>query len=172
MTPDLIVTRYFTGERKGDDFIAAIRSDRRHEDVPIIVVTAIEERAFRLRALDAGATDLMIRPVDRPEFIARARNLLKMYRQSQLVNKRAASLLDSLRKRESILAWTQRENESRLVNVINTLPVMVSATDLDGCILFMNVNKATYLGLKSEDVVGKHCTDVFWCQMGQPEPHD
>ncbi|WP_316861135.1 EAL domain-containing protein [uncultured Cohaesibacter sp.] len=163
--PDLILTDFSMPGMHGDDFIAQIRSDKRLTDVPIIVVTVFEDRRLRLRALDAGATDLLISPVDHREFIARARNLLKMYRQSKVLSNRANSLLESLKKSESILAWTQRESESRLVNVINTLPVMVSATDLDGCYLFMNVNQANYLGLKVGQVVGRHRKEFLGAQV-------
>nr|WP_321461890.1 EAL domain-containing protein [uncultured Cohaesibacter sp.] len=166
-SPDLILTDFSMPGMQGDDFIGQIRSDRRLADVPVIVVTVFEDRRLRLRALDAGATDLLISPVDHREFIARARNLLKMHRQSKVLSNRANSLLESLKKSESILAWTQRESESRLVNVINTLPVMVSATDLDGCYLFMNVNQANYLGLKVEQVVGRHRAEVFGSQVAE-----
>ncbi|SNY90136.1 PAS domain S-box-containing protein/diguanylate cyclase (GGDEF) domain-containing protein [Cohaesibacter sp. ES.047] len=165
--PDLILTDFNMPGMHGDDFIGQIRANPRFADVPIIVVTVFEDRNLRLRALDAGATDLLISPVDHREFVARARNLLKMHRQSQVLSNRASSLLESLKKSESILAWTQRENESRLVNVINTLPVMVSATDVDGCFLFMNSNKANYLGLKAEDVVGRSCTEVLGEQVAE-----
>nr|WP_321454889.1 EAL domain-containing protein [uncultured Cohaesibacter sp.] len=164
-SPDLILTDFSMPGMQGDDFIGQIRSDRKLADVPIIVVTVFEDRRLRLRALDAGATDLLISPVDHREFIARARNLLKMHRQSKVLSNRANSLLESLKKSESILAWTQRESESRLVNVINTLPVMVSATDLDGCYLFMNVNQANYLGLKVEQVVGRYRAEIFGSQI-------
>ena len=164
--PDLILTDFNMPGMQGDDFIGQIRAIDRLVDVPIIVVTVFEDRNLRLRALDAGATDLLLSPVDHREFVARARNLLKMHRQSQVLSNRANALLESLKKSESILAWTQRENESRLVNVIDTLPVMVSATDLDGCFLFMNVYKANYLGLKPEEVVGRPCSDILGKQQG------
>nr|WP_319391008.1 EAL domain-containing protein [uncultured Cohaesibacter sp.] len=166
-TPDLILTDFSMPGMRGDDFIGQIRSDRRLTDIPIIVVTVFEDRRLRLRALDAGATDLLISPVDHREFIARARNLLKMHRQSKVLSNRANSLLESLKKSESSLAWTQRESASRLVNVINTLPVMVSATDLDGCYLFMNVNQANYLGLRVEQVVGRHRAEIFGSQIAE-----
>lgn len=166
-TPDLILTDFNMPGMKGDDFVATIRADQRLTDIPVIVITIFEDRDLRLRALDAGATDLLLSPVDHREFVARARNLVKMHRQSQVLSRRASALLESLKQSESILAWTQRESESRLVNVINTLPVMVSATNLDGCFLFMNVCKASYLGLKPEDVVGRHCSDVLGHVQGE-----
>ncbi|PLW78165.1 two-component system response regulator [Cohaesibacter celericrescens] len=165
--PDLILTDFNMPGMQGDDFIGHIRSDPKHADVPIIVVTVFEDRTLRLRALDAGATDLLLSPVDHREFVARARNLLKMHRQSQVLSHRANALLESLKKSESILAWTQRENASRLVNVIDTIPVMVSATDLDGCFLFMNVYKANFLGLKPEDVIGRNRLDVLGKQKSE-----
>ena len=58
-------------------------------DVPVVVITVYEERSFRLRALEAGATDFLHSPVDHHEFVTRARNLLKL-RKQQICSSRAA----------------------------------------------------------------------------------
>ena len=69
-SPDLILTDFSMPGMQGDDFITQIRADRRLTDIPVIVITVYEDRRLRLRALDAGATDLLISPVDHREFIA------------------------------------------------------------------------------------------------------
>ena len=42
------------------------------------MITVYEEKRYRLHALDAGATDFLLSPVDHREFVTRARNLLKL----------------------------------------------------------------------------------------------
>ena len=44
----------------------------RWPEVPIIVVTVYQDREFCYRALEAGATDFLLSPVDHLEFRARA----------------------------------------------------------------------------------------------------
>ena len=74
--PDLIITDYNMPEMDGATFIETLREQRAFADVPIVVVTVYEDRDFCYRALDAGATDFLLSPVDHLEFRARARNLL------------------------------------------------------------------------------------------------
>ena len=77
-TPDLIVTDYKMPQMDGAEFIGDSASCREPADIPVIVITIYEERSFRLRALEAGATDFLQNPVDHHEFVTGARNLLKL----------------------------------------------------------------------------------------------
>ncbi len=43
--------------------------------VPVLVITGVDDRDDRLRALAAGARDYLIKPVDRSELLIRVRNL-------------------------------------------------------------------------------------------------
>ena len=46
--------------------------------VPVIVITGLDERDARLRALDAGARDFLTKPVDRLELLIRVRNMVAL----------------------------------------------------------------------------------------------
>ena len=105
-------------------------------EVPVIVITIYEERSFRLRALEAGATDFLQSPVDHHEFVTRARNLLKLRKQQLLLERK---LEHSERSREEAL----RDSSERLAQVIDTVPAMVSATDRDGNFIFVNAYQAS-----------------------------
>ncbi|MCT4655693.1 MAG: EAL domain-containing protein [Cohaesibacter sp.] len=165
--PDLIITGFMMPGMNADDFIHLVREKQHLCEVPIIVITMFEDKELRIKALDAGATDFLLSPVDHREFRARARNLLHMHRQSQLVADRAKLLEQSLSQSQSNLATTTRKAESRLANVIDTIPIMISATDLEGRFLFMNVYKAKYVGLEPEEVIGKNITDVLGEYRGE-----
>src|SRR5947209_4694731 len=62
-TPDLVVTDYKMPHMDGAEFIRRFRELPGSADTPVIVITVYEERSFRLRALDAGATDFLQSPV-------------------------------------------------------------------------------------------------------------
>lgn len=91
-TPDLIVTDYKMPGMDGIEFIKRIREIPGCEDVPLIVITVVEDRRIRYEALDAGATDFLTRPVDQHEFLTRCRNLLTIRRQQQIIKYRASWL--------------------------------------------------------------------------------
>jgi response regulator RpfG family c-di-GMP phosphodiesterase len=62
-------------------------------DLPIVVVTALDDMEVRYAALDAGAADFLTRPINYRECQSRCRNLLKM-RSFQVQNKRHAEILE------------------------------------------------------------------------------
>ncbi|MGD9536324.1 MAG: response regulator, partial [Alphaproteobacteria bacterium] len=97
-TADLIITDYKMPNMDGATFIAALRKLPHCADVPVVVVTAYEDREFRYTALNSGATDFLLSPVDHEEFRARVRNLLTMQRQRQLIQRRLEQLQTSLEK--------------------------------------------------------------------------
>jgi signal transduction histidine kinase len=80
--PDLVFSDFNMPGMNGAEFVAAFRKLAGCIDVPVIVVTAYEDREHRYRALEAGATDFLASPVDHHEFVVRARNLLALRRQS------------------------------------------------------------------------------------------
>jgi signal transduction histidine kinase len=80
--PDLVFSDFNMPGMNGAEFVSAFRKLPGCVDVPVIVVTAYEDREHRYRALEAGATDFLASPVDHHEFVVRARNLLALRRQS------------------------------------------------------------------------------------------
>lgn len=111
-TPDLIITDYLMPEMNGVSFIRHVRAMPFCSDVPIIVVTVVEDKRVRYQALDAGATDFLNRPIDQHECRARCRNLLTLRRQHQIITNRAKWLETQVeRATNEILA---REEETLL----------------------------------------------------------
>jgi len=153
--PDLIVTDYKMPEMNGAEFIRAFREKARFVEIPIIVITVYEERAFRMRALEAGATDFLQSPVDHQEFVTRARNLLKLRKQQLLLESRAQTLAKELASSEHSREEVLRDSTERLAQVIDTVPAMVSASDRDGRILFANAFLGRFVGKDPTAVVGQ-----------------
>src|SRR6266540_1247206 len=147
-TPDLVVTDYKMPQMDGGEFIRRFRELPGAAEIPVIVITIYEERSFRLRALEAGATDFLQSPVDHHEFVTRARNLLKLRKQQLLLERK---LEHSERSREEAL----RDSSERLAQVIDTVPAMVSATDRAGRFIFVNACQAA---LAAADTAGRQDT--------------
>lgn len=145
--PDLVITDYKMPQLDGAEFIRRLRALPGNADVPVVVITVYEERNFRLRALEAGATDFLHSPVDHHEFVTRARNLLKMHRQQQELAKRAIVLERELESSEMSRRSALRDSSERLAQVIDTLPAMISATARDGSLLFVNAFQLEFAGL-------------------------
>lgn len=90
--PDLIVADYQMPEMDGLEFTKQLRGMSGCEDVPVIVVTIVDDRAVMYEALEAGATDFLTKPLDHYECKVRCRNLLTMRRQQQIIRDRASTM--------------------------------------------------------------------------------
>lgn len=89
MTPDLIISDYRMPGMDGIEFTRRVRAERRLADVPLIIVTVVEDRQIRYQALENGATDFLIRPIDPQEYRARCVNLLALRRSQKMLADRA-----------------------------------------------------------------------------------
>jgi len=76
--PDLYIVDYMMPGMNGIEFVERVRAMPGRADVPIVIVTAVEDRAVRQKALEAGATDFLSKPVEAQEFLVRMRNMLKL----------------------------------------------------------------------------------------------
>ena len=90
--PDLITVDYKMPELDGVEFTRRLRAMPACNDIPVIVITIIEEKAIMYQALEAGATDFLTKPVDHYECKVRCRNLLTLRRQQIIIKNRARSL--------------------------------------------------------------------------------
>jgi diguanylate cyclase (GGDEF)-like protein/PAS domain S-box-containing protein len=160
-TPDLIITDYKMPNMDGAEFIRSYRAMPGAADIPVIVITVYEERSFRLRALEAGATDFLHSPVDHHEFVTRARNLLKLHHHQKLLATRASSLERELESSERSRVRALRDSSERLAQVIDTLPIMISATSRDGRIMFVNSFLVSVMGIDAATAVDAPVSKLF-----------
>lgn len=113
-TPDLILTDYQMPDLDGIAFTREVRRIPDCRDVPLVVVTIVEDRRVRYEALDAGATDFLNRPIDQYECRARCRNLLTLRRQQQIIRHRAQWLEEQVALATQEIQSRERETLLRL----------------------------------------------------------
>jgi two-component system response regulator RpfG len=111
--PDLVLTDFKMPEMNGVELILELRKLPSCADVPIIVITIVDDRAVRYQALEAGATDILNKPVDHHECRARCRNLLTLRKQAQIIKNRARWLEKQVA--EATRGLRARERESLLL---------------------------------------------------------
>ncbi len=83
--PDLIIVDYLMSGMSGLEALQQMRLIYSLEGVPIVVVTASEERGIKYQALEAGATDFITKPIDPYECRVRCRNMLNLRLQQKII---------------------------------------------------------------------------------------
>jgi len=112
--PDLIILDYMMPDIDGLEFIRLLREIPGRDAVPLIMITANDQKQLRYRALDQGANDFLTKPVDKVEFLARTRNMLLVGDARKQLTDRAAWLADEVRKATAQIVARERETVFRL----------------------------------------------------------
>lgn len=113
-TPDLILTDYKMPGMDGVEFTLWVRRIPSCTDIPVIMITCVDDKAVRYRALEAGATDFLNKPIDHHECRARCRNLLKMRQQQQIIKDKARWLEHEVEDTTRKIALREQETLLRL----------------------------------------------------------
>jgi diguanylate cyclase (GGDEF)-like protein/PAS domain S-box-containing protein len=90
--PDLILLDVMMPDMDGHAVTLALKGNPATCNIPIILVTAQNDRGARLAGLDSGAEDFLCKPVDRAELWLRVRNLLRLKAYGDLLAGRSSSL--------------------------------------------------------------------------------
>ncbi len=108
--PDLIIVDYMMPPPDGLEFIQRFRAATHGGiGIPILMITANDQKEVRYKALEAGANDFLTKPVDTVEFHGRLKNMLVLRDSQKKLADHASWLADEVKKATAqILA---RENE-------------------------------------------------------------
>jgi PleD family two-component response regulator len=75
---DVVLLDIVMPEMDGVEACARMRNDPRYTDLPIIMVTALDDMKSLSNAFVAGATDYVTKPINRIELVARVRAALRL----------------------------------------------------------------------------------------------
>jgi cyclic di-GMP phosphodiesterase len=84
LEPDLILLDVMMPGMDGLEYLRLIRNIPRLAEIPVILVTALDDRASRLAGLEAGADDYVIKPIDRVDLRMRIRTIMRLNRYRKL----------------------------------------------------------------------------------------
>src|SRR3989339_302636 len=83
---DLILLDVMLPGMDGFEVARRIRRDNTNRLLPIILVTALQEKEDRVKGIDAGCDDFISKPVDYMELSARVRSLLRVKAYNDLMS--------------------------------------------------------------------------------------
>lgn len=76
--PDLILLDIMMPRVSGFEVCKKLKSDPATKDIPIIMVTALQEMADIERGVDVGTNDFLTKPVNRVDLLNRVKTLLRV----------------------------------------------------------------------------------------------
>jgi DNA-binding response OmpR family regulator len=127
LKPDVILLDVMMPGLDGFEVCRRIRADASLAEVPVIMVTALDDRDSRLEGIEAGADDFVSKPFDRMELRARINTITRLNRYRRL--------------------HLERTKFDWVVDQADNGYVVVNGKDE---ILYANRQARTYFGLSSE----------------------
>ena len=109
-------------------------------DLPVVVLTGLDDPHIGLQAVQSGAQDFLIKGQVRGELLERA--------------------IAYARERKRV-EGELRENEKRLRTILETSPVGVAMSRLDGTLLFGNSRLAEMTGVAVEEIPSRRAQDMY-----------
>lgn len=76
--PDLILLDVNMPRLDGRSVCRQLKADESTRFIPIVVISSLRDKSEKIRSLEAGADDVLSKPVDRLELVTRARSLVRM----------------------------------------------------------------------------------------------
>jgi putative two-component system response regulator len=142
LSPDLILLDVMMPDMDGFEVCSKIRTIPGLAQVPIIMITALDDRDSRLRGLRAGADDFLAKPFDGLELIARIQTILRLNRYHDIVRQRdeLAILHQELLKSylKTIEGWSRaldlrdKETEGHTLRVTQKMVELARAVGISG----------------------------------------
>jgi signal transduction histidine kinase len=109
LRPDVILLDIMMPGMDGFEVCRRIRATPSLAEVPIIVLTALDDRDSLLKAIEAGADDFLSKPPDRREILARVRTITRLNRYRTLMEQR-----ENIRHMAERVVAAQEEERQRL----------------------------------------------------------
>ncbi|MBN1360950.1 MAG: response regulator [Sedimentisphaerales bacterium] len=90
--PDLVLLDVMMPKMSGFEVCRRIKTDPETSDIPVIMVTALNEFGDIERGIDSGTDDFVSKPVNRLELLTRVKTMLKLKHLSDTLQRTVAYL--------------------------------------------------------------------------------
>jgi DNA-binding response OmpR family regulator len=106
--PDLILLDYMMPKMNGLEVLRRLREDAQHKTIPVILLTAKATQEDKVRGLDAGADDYVIKPFDSFELLARVRAMMRIKQMHDTLDEWNRSLTEKVKQQVEELERVNR----------------------------------------------------------------
>ena len=111
---DVIISDISMPGKDGFDLLSSIRSSDRTRDLPVLMLTGLDDQDLKKRALEQGADDLITKPARKEELMARINSMLRLKKYQDALKDRNARLQEKIRERTAELERARLDLVCRL----------------------------------------------------------
>jgi putative two-component system response regulator len=111
---DAVISDIKMPARDGFDLLVHLRHTARWQDLPIVMLTGLDNPVLKSKALDLGATDLLNKPINPDDLLARIRSVLYIKECQDRIKLQNCHLENLVRQRTEALAATRLDMIWRL----------------------------------------------------------
>lgn len=109
--PDVILLDVMMPGMTGFEVCQLLKTDKRWEHIPVIMITALPGKKDLARGFEAGADDFVSKPFNNIEILARVRSMLRIKSQYDRLEQQRQELESTLQLREELARVTARRLE-------------------------------------------------------------
>jgi len=154
--PDLVLLDVMMPQMDGHQVADRIRGNLATKNIPIIMITVLDDRRTKMLGLNAGAEDLLTKPVDRVELCLRVRNLLRLKAYGAHFDQYSQTLEAEVASRTVDL----RDERDRSQRFLDTAAAIMLALDTDGRVTLANRFACNVLGWTEAELLGRDWIDT------------
>jgi PAS domain S-box-containing protein len=137
LVPDLILLDVMMPGMDGFEVCQHLRADPLLAEVPVIMVTSLDDADSRLRGLEAGVDDFVAKPYSLAELQARVRSITRLNRQRRL---------------RTLELQAQRDRTQAILQAVGEAVVVA---DVNGIIQYLNPAAVAVTGFTPEEALGR-----------------
>ena len=167
--PDLILLDIMMPGMDGYQVAAKLKGDLSTRNIPVIMVTALDDRNARMLGLSAGAEDFLTKPVDRAELCVRVRNLLRLKAFGDYHDKYSQMLEGEVVSRTAVLA--ERTKQAAVLTeqaaLLDLAQDAIVVRDMDDRILFWSRGAEVLYGWLSREAIGRRTGELLRTEFSE-----
>lgn len=151
LMPDLILLDILMPQKDGCTVCKELKNNIKTKEIPIIVITGLEDNESKIKCLEAGANDFLTKPYDNSELKLRVSNTLQVKEYNDLLKLTTSKLEHDIEIKDKNLkkAFQMLELSNKLLHdgYMDTIERLVAVSEYKDQ---KNVSHITRIGLFSE----------------------
>jgi PAS domain S-box-containing protein len=172
--PDLILLDVMMPGMDGYQVARTIKGNLATKNIPVILITALNDRHAKMHGLTAGAEDFLTKPVDRAELCVRVRNLLRLKAYGEYYDKYSQMLEGQVASRTADLVERTKALEQQAAVLTEQAALLdlaqdaIIVRDMRGSISFWSRGAEVMYGWRSSEALGRDTHELLRTEFSEP----